>query len=499
MCLKSGESKDISGFIIISFLRAHKILPCMERRAEQTREVVQVLEEKERIGTVQAQGDIGIQQQLQRLAIRAAGEDPIQQLECVIELRKLLSVESNSPTQEVIDSGVVPRLVEFLAPRHSPALQLEAAWALTNITAGTSQHVKVVIDNGAVPLFVDLLRSKDEGIPEQVSWALGNIIGDSYECRDLVLRAGILQPLLALCVPTTPLPTLRTAAWALSNLCRVAPPRELAEALPCLAELVNLSGDDEEVLTHACLALSLLSENDLMVRPITEAGVCKRIVELLRHQSNDVKLYALHLVGKILSEDDEDLIRSALNVNALLPVLLPMPSLFGHRANQWQKEACGAIANITAAGNPRNIQEVIDAGLVPHLISILNTSSVPDVRQEASRAIFNAISGSSDEQVRYLVDQGVIQPLCDLLTSVDPRIIAQAMEAIEKILRVGQQDAAADGRTNRYCDLVKECSGLDKLQLLGRHDNEEMRDLAEKALCHFEGARHSKRLKRPII
>ena len=104
-----------------------------------------------------------------------------------------------------------------------------------------------------------------------------------------------------------------------------------------------------------------------------------------------------------------------------------------------KKEACWTISNITA-GNTQQIGLVIDHNIVPVLVSLLRGAEF-DIKKEAAWAISNATSGGSEEQIRFLVAQGCIPPLCDLFTCPDPKIITVALEGIENILRVGQRDA----------------------------------------------------------
>ena len=120
----------------------------------------------------------------------------------------------------------------------------------------------MVIDNGAVPIFVQLLASPSDDVREQVStfrndftahfaaaavqltilachvgalffnehefatqavWALGNIAGDSPQCRDLVLQHTALEPLLGQLKENSKMSMLRNATWTLSNFCRGKP------------------------------------------------------------------------------------------------------------------------------------------------------------------------------------------------------------------------------------------------------------------------------------
>ncbi|OWM72439.1 importin subunit alpha-1-like [Punica granatum] len=424
-----------------------------------------------------------VDKKLELLPAMVAGiwsDDKNLQLESTTQFRKLLSIERCPPIDEVIQSGAVPRFVEFLMREDYPQLQFEAAWALTNIASGTSDNTRVVIDHGAVPIFVKLLSSPSDDVREQAVWALGNVAGDSPKCRDVVLAHGALAPLLAQMNEHAKLSMLRNATWTLSNFCRGKPQPpfdQVKPALPALACLVR--SNDEEVLTDACWAFSYLSDgtND-KIQAVIESGVCPRLIELLCHPSPSVLIPALRTVGNIVTGDDYQT-QCIINHGAL-PGLLNL--LTGNYKKSIKKEACWTISNITA-GNKEQIQAVIEANLIGSVVNLLQNAEF-DIKKEAAWAMSNATSGGSHEQIKFLVSQGCIKPLCDLLICPDPRIVTVCLEGLENILKVGEaeKNLGNTGAVNLFAQMIDDAEGLEKIENLQSHDNTEIYEKAVKIL-----------------
>lgn len=388
-----------------------------------------------------------------------------QQIQCLRGFRRLLSIEKNPPVQECIDIGAVPMFVEFLQRQDSMELQFESAWALTNIAS--TDRTKLVVECGAVPYLVQLLSSENADIREQCAWCLGNVAGDGADLRNIVMQYGALGPLVQNIMQPASLPLLRNCTWSLSNFCRGKPQPKMADiaiALPVLGQLVA-NNVDQDTTTDAVWALSYVSDgDDARIQHVIDLGITPNLVNMLSSQTITVVVPALRTLGNIVSGNDHQ--TSEVVRAGVLPILVP---LLSHPRKNIRKETCWMLSNI-AAGNEQQLDQLFNTpNLINRTLEQMSSSTEWEVRKEASWVISNIASAGKEKHIVCLVELGAIRPLCDLLNVGDSKILLVAMEALESILKSDN-----GSMVETYTEHVEEAGGLDLLEGLQEHENEEV-------------------------
>eukprot|EP00484_Ammonia_sp_Unknown_P021992 CAMPEP_0197034330 /NCGR_PEP_ID=MMETSP1384-20130603/12477_1 /TAXON_ID=29189 /ORGANISM="Ammonia sp." /LENGTH=654 /DNA_ID=CAMNT_0042464245 /DNA_START=99 /DNA_END=2063 /DNA_ORIENTATION=- len=313
------------------------------------------------------------------------------QFECVKGIRILLSQPDKPPIKQVIDVGVVPRLIQLSRDCEHAALQYESLWALLNIASGPAECTAHIIRNNSHNVFIDLLRSsRYYEIREQSMWALGNISGDGKELKDLLLRNGILGNMLFICqsgfdaqcvtnfnnVPyVTRAPLLQflsllgTASWTLSNLCRASPPptlQHLELIIQCLMCLMK----------QALHYKSVLEEKNVAQLPGDLRGV-------LEHEAQ----------------------RFANSVDEILGNIAWAASyLTGFEFDEEKLGYDGMQHLITRMGQD---------GLIEQFVSLMDYGNA-NVRHSCNRVIGNILTGS-DENTKKCLNLGILQKYYNVL------------------------------------------------------------------------------------
>ncbi|KAJ3634516.1 hypothetical protein Zmor_011997 [Zophobas morio] len=451
------------------------------------------------------------------------------------QIRRLLSSSKTvPPLKKVIDTGIIPRLVQLMNS-DDEILRIETAWTLTNIASGTQEQTRCVVDANSIPIFIKLLYDSNLKVAEQAMWALGNIAGDCPELRDLTMNHGILEPLMVhLSTALTNyeqvashegiesdedfkanVTLMRTFTWTLSNLCRGKNPsadlQRLLPALPLLARFLQLvHAGDKATIADACWAWTFISDLERGIEAVLEHGVAPRLVQLLSYPSKDIVSPVLRTVGNILGGDE-------IQTQRLIDYgcLSHLHSLIESNEQSVRKDACWALSNITA-GTFEQVLSAVQANVVPGLVRCLRDED-HRVRKEAGEpsawAVSNAAhvnnspSPQSQEIIAYFVEQGAIGGLLTVLEDhPDPKttcviFLGEQVDSLlstwripicifraglKKFLQAGTRLNTPDGQ-NPYALTFEENNGVQILnKIMQQTQNAKVADGCQDLLKFFE-------------
>lgn len=101
----------------------------------------------------------------------------------------------------------------------------------------------------------------------------------------------------------------------------------------------------------------------------------------------------------------------------------------------------------------------------------------------------NLTSGGTVQQLAQLVQLGVLTPFCNLVEAKDWKTVIVVLDGLTNILNAAQKM----GEVERVAIMIEECGGLDKLEALQHHENEQVYQKAMAMIDTFfsDGVRNS--------
>ncbi|KAJ8328404.1 hypothetical protein QVD99_000909 [Batrachochytrium dendrobatidis] len=286
-------------------------------------------------------------------------------LPVIRKIRKFVCGDaSEAHAQQLIASPLLNMLMWYLEPDTPEPELFETLWILTNIAAGPTSHTTKIVDLGFLPHIVRLLKHRSGPIRTQAAWTLGNVVGDREGFRDRVLQEGTLPAILTIWQGEfneefSRKEAFRIAMWVVDNMCRYKPDwHQMAPAFEALPQVLNER--DPYLLKECCWAIARIlhqSGRHPAIDCMITKELCIRLIDIL------------HLNNMLTSH----------------PILR-------------------ALINLSSSKNPIHVQNIVDAGLLNEMSSLLSDHLLPKSCRDALQVFAMQVVGNISSQPSYILN-----------------------------------------------------------------------------------------------
>ena len=334
-------------------------------------------------------------------------------------LRYKLFHELHSLLPLIIDTGIMPRLVQLARTSVDIKVQRESLYALSLISSGSTLHAQAVVDYGAVDIFVEKLSSPIQDLRDHAMFGIRNVAANSVMYRDHVLKRGAFTTILQelknlkpafhyLRVGMSDVPRRTQVVWALCSLCTGDPPPCLTPIESALKQFKLLLSEDNDDINKLVLdALANITKHDIgVVNRLVNLGFCPLVVkELQRGDAPERDPVIRWMFRPGLLESALDLISQLLSGTHVQKqqlvscnVLEVLHRILDHPKEPVRIAACGAISKFFEGSND-DIQLAMDQGSILLLDNRLTSDTAVTVKEVALHALCCGALGGTLEQM----------------------------------------------------------------------------------------------------
>lgn len=349
---------------------------------------------------------------------------------------------------------------------------------MTGMCAGNTEQIQAVTKKGGIKVLKSALGSAFEDNRVQAVWAIGNIAGEDFILREILIKEEVIPLVVQIMEKGTSTSTHKACAWCLANICRNnanLPANCYSAIVKPLVAAVKL-GNDPLVLADCAWALFYLSccMKDRL-SPIVESGVIPTLISLLKHDEERIALPCLRILGNISTGSNEQ-------TQAIIDagVIEGLKELMETENESLRKESVWVLSNI-AAGSESQVEKIIAADVILMGVKILAEDKF-EVKSEVLWLILNTSETMPPKHVSYLLKVGVLEGIVTFLNAQNSKVLLLVLRTIENMLKKARD---LYGDKNEIVAMVEELGCVHAMEELQYHSNQAVYKTANEILETF--------------
>ena len=433
------------------------------------------------------------------LVLESEAESGKDVLDTVQKIRVEIATNENN-YHELIASGVLPRLIAVVDLSREK-LCYEIAWILTNIAAGKTETLSLLIELGAFEKLLAMLRQGGPNLRDQAIWALANVAGDVDSMRDFVLNNDIVALIHAHLADKLTTEQQSNVFWIFTNLTltgELSPDyAKVKPIMPTCAATLQAGAAyfaDECVLDslqESCLVYALkaignvlankaqqtLAFHDFMQLP---GDFYKTLIEIVRVTHHCQILAAALKVLGTLALAEADIIDKLLE-GGVIPALAEQ--LARREETNQVKNICWVLSNF-AANSPTAVTRVLAANIHQALLEAYLYANL-ETKSEIALALYTFVKWVAVTDLPTLVNEDLIMFFGRLVENRFNKAKIVGLMGLRDSLRKGEE--FRQGGQNPVAKLISDSEIAKKIEDAQEDELDTIYDLASEIIREYFG------------
>jgi importin subunit alpha-6/7 len=416
--------------------------------------------------------------QLLKILINTESIESIEySLDC---LRTLFNKNKFMPTSYIFSDKLIKI---FFALLNCEVLKIKSLvlWCLINTFNNDQNVIKKFVDKGIILKLVQIVRAdEDYNIIENAAWALGNIVGEGIEFRDLVLETGVWKDLLNL-TTLKEYSLKKTAVWVVSNLCKGKPSISIDIAKEIVAFLPNgIHSADIEIMFDSLFTLAYLSEeNSVIIDEIIKLNLVPFLLGNIRHYSTKIQSPVLKIITNI-ANGTRDQLKALIDMGLIIRLLIALES-----PNLQVKIEILRIFSDLTFNDDDFVLKIVQDSEIRRIIDMLDNPN-NNLKKYSLFAICNALHKRNGFITKALLDLNILPKIIKFFKVEDSNLVLHALKGLRFVFEI-YSDIMSNEKWEEFLKDFNELGGIASLEDLQFHKNEQIFREAQALIEEFIG------------